>query len=122
MDFTPIGRWVFVAGVEYRDALWCAMLVEGWGVTDPVCRTPVACMLAWSLVVAWDSRSGSRELGDGGRSSRLNGGHHPHGPSTYIRMQYPFPLSPPSLPSFGSESWVVVRRPTSDRGEAKERI
>lgn len=45
MDFTPIGSSIFVAGVEYRAALWSAMLVGEWRATDPVCRTPVACAL-----------------------------------------------------------------------------
>lgn len=66
VDFTPIGSSIFFAGVEYRGALWSAMLVGGWGTTDPVCRTPVACVLPRGGLGFGVGESGSRGLGVGG--------------------------------------------------------
>lgn len=106
-EFTPIGRWIFLHGVEYRAALRSAMLVGEWGATYPVCRTPVVCVsprsgLGIYMTGSWGVGESGVGIG-GGVISRLKRGHHPHVPSTYIRMSYPAPFSPLFHSEFGGE-------------------
>lgn len=117
VDFTPIGTSIFFAGVEYSAALWSAMLVVGWGGhRSCVPHSRSVRPPSWWLGV-WGGESGVR--GGGGGSFGLKVGHHPHGTSTYIRMQCPPPSSPLSSPLFHSE-FGVGGEETDGRTEARQ--